>query len=371
MKFKQDGRTLFLVPMKVEDIIEFTKVSLFKSDLEWDNPEQGYQRRPEPRFKKLYPYMNRNDRILPTSILLNHRDGIEFNSDTDEITLDSSKKLFLVDGQHRIKGLEYCIEKSKNDPDYQRGIKKFPLPVVIMSGLDNIDEMMQFKIINDTQKKIRTDLVNSILAQISREDEGEELDKGEVERVVLAETTKIVSDKQDSPWKDIILMPNQPKITKKQKRENPSLEHVGIVKATSFQSSIKPVYRFLRDQEQLESDNPQEQSSQIAGIIIEFWKAIEEMNNNTDMFSNPGDYVIQKTPGIFSLHIILKKLLPKMFWEREEWKKDNFISRLEKCGDLYSPSYWDKKGDGAAVFGSMKGFKELADRLSFQIFEME
>ena len=104
---------------------------------------------------------------MPTAILLSARTAPVVVSQNGTITLNSRKKLALVDGQHRTRGFEYAI-REKGLTEYA----DFEIPVVIMQDMDKVGEMKQFKIVNGEQKSVRTDLVNMILAQLV-EQEGE------------------------------------------------------------------------------------------------------------------------------------------------------------------------------------------------------
>lgn len=369
LKTKQDGKILYLTPMKTEDLIEYSRINRYRPNLEWTDPDQGYQRREEPRLKKLKSFMERTDRLLPTTFTLNNRDGIQYNEETSEITLDTENKPYLIDGQHRRAGLIYAIDKSASDPDQQRGIRNFVVPVVILSGFDKVDEMKQFKIINDTQKKIRTDLVNAILTQIERTHGEEEISDAEKWKVVCQDATHLLNSDDNSPWKELIVLPGEVPITRAQRTQNPGLEHAKIIKSTSVTTSLKPIYYLLSELGLLRGTTLEEYSQYVAEIVQEFWSALKELNDGNEMFQNPGDYVLQKTPGMFSLHMLLKKMMPRMFAAREEWKKENFIQRLQNAPDTHNPEFWDKTGDGAARFGSMKGFAELSEILWDQLYE--
>lgn len=360
---------MYLTPMKAEDLIEYSRINRYRPDLDWTHPDQGYQRREEPRYKKLRSFMERADRLLPTTYTLNNRDGVQYNEETGEVTLDTENKPYMVDGQHRRAGLAYAIDKSASDPDHQRGIRNFVVPAVIISGLDKVDEMKQFKIINDTQKKIRTDLVNAILTQIERAHGEEEIPDAEKWKVVCQDATHQLNSGADSPWKDLIVLPGEAPITKAQRKQNPGLEHAKIIKSTSFTTSLKPIYYLLVELGLLRGKTSEEHSQHIAELDQEFWNALKELNNGNDMFQSPADYVLQKTPGMFSLHMLLKKMMPRMFAAREEWNKENFVSRLQNAPDTHNPEFWDKTGDGAARFGSMKGFAELSEILWDQLYE--
>jgi len=81
-------------------------------------------------------------------------------------------------------------------------------------------------------------------------------------------------------------------------------------------------------------------------------------------FENPADHIIQKTPGVFSLH----KIAPEVFEiarEKGEITEDALFDILKNLRDIDDGSYfWNRENeDGAAQYGSMKGFSILASIL--------
>ena len=97
-------------------------------------------------------------------------------------------------------------------------------------------------------------------------------------------------------------------------------------------------------------------------VLESYWGAIKELL--PECFDEPRDYVLLKTPGIFSMHSLLPEVLkdlvriqaPIMDYQGE------FESRLRGLPAL-APEFWLADGGHASAFGSMKGFRLLGDEL--------
>ena len=107
---------IYIGKIKVKDLINETQ---FKIDY-WDPKKkttlaQGYQREPSKiRYIKIAKYIeNTNEPIFPTTILINSRDSLKFESDDKKNgwgkLIINKYPLWIVDGQHRIGGLKYAI----------------------------------------------------------------------------------------------------------------------------------------------------------------------------------------------------------------------------------------------------------------------
>jgi DGQHR domain-containing protein len=364
IQVSQDGHLVYLTSIRAEDLAAYTKVDRFDPSLPIDHPDQGYQRREEmPRVKKLANWLRQalddgNGVLMPTSLLASTRKGsLNYDPQRGTLTLSGKDKLHLVDGQHRRAGLLYAINEKGRDE-----LRDFQVPLVIVENLSTEDEMRQFAVVNSTQKSVRTDLVNMILTQLAAGEGDEAIKEKEQWRVVVSRTLQALNSDLGGPWYDLILMPNETGFKKSEFEEAPELEHKKLVRATSFMSSLKPIYDYL-DQSlwDVRGLSTAQRATELAVIVTAFWAALRQLN--AEAFDRPGDYVIQKTPGLFALHRFCKRLLPVMYEARRPWDLENFVAVLEPCSELGDPSFWQRTGGDAAKYGSMKGFAELADLL--------
>lgn len=360
---RQNGYRIYLTGIKAEDLEDFTRIDHYDPALELDDPKQGYQRREEtPRIKKLGNWLRRNVEgglgvLMPTAILTSTRDAkIDYDAATARVTLHRAKPLYVVDGQHRKAGLRYAIHQKSLD-----SLRDFEMPLIIVEDLTREEEMEQFAVVNGTQKGVRTDLVNMILTQLAAAKGDDFIGEKDQWKVVVSRTVAALNDEMGGPWERRIVMPNEKAATRAESIDNPELRNRMLVRATSFMTSLRPIYEYLRQYFDNRSLSSEERAQEMTQIVGAFWSAVRKLNPTA--FENPADYVIQKTPGIFALHRMCARLLPMMHIARRNWDEANFYAMLEPCVDLGDPEYWNAATGEAAKYGSMKGFAELADLL--------
>jgi len=366
IELRQDGTRLLLTGMRAADLAKYTKIEHFDGRKPFDDPDQGYQRpEEEPRVRKLANWLRRESeergRVrMPTALLLSARGSDVALSANGTITLKASNKLPLIDGQHRKRGFDYAID--------EKGLKQFAdyeLPVVIMLDMDKLGEMRQFRTVNGEQKSVRTDLVNMILAQLV-ESEGEESVKGaDLWKVAAAHVVRRLNEDKSGPWFDRIVMPDQRAYSKEEVESKPELSHRRIARATSFITSLKPIEQYL-DVIKPGSRTVHEKADDLFVVIDAFWCALRDLNPQA--FDEADDFVMLKTPGIFSLNRLCLSVMKDMYRGRREFAAAEFKHMLAESGFVADPAKWAvgkdefTRGD-AAKYGSMKGFAELGDLL--------
>ena len=97
---------------------------------------------------------------------------------------------------------------------------------------------------------------------------------------------------------------------------------------------------------------------QIAELLSWYWQILAEMWR--EAFADPNVYVVQKTPGLFSLHSIAPDVFELSRQAGDLSKKG--IGQVLKAIDVDS-DFWHKANGTAGQFGSMKGFSILAEEL--------
>lgn len=122
--------------------------------------EDGYQRLlSQPRVKDITKYLD-DGNIIPGSIILSAQKGSEIRFDKEEKRLhlkNSDKKLFIIDGQHRVYGAAAC----QND---------ISLPVCIFNNLTLQQEVQYFLDINSNQKGVPKTLRIELMKFLSEPD---------------------------------------------------------------------------------------------------------------------------------------------------------------------------------------------------------
>jgi DGQHR domain-containing protein len=356
IQIKQNNRVFYIAALLAGDLVRITKVDIWQQGEE----DPGYQRAPsETRMRNIGRYVMSHNAIMPVGGLLNARINVKnesnsfgtmlsFNEQSSngdikfgELTIpDEANPLYIVDMQHRLGGFQWALSQPGGEI-----LKNFPLVVTIADGLTKLEEIDQFDLINTTQKKVRTDLARRLKSiQAQDLDHHEQLEATgklwEAKGALVADWLNTHS----GVWYGKIIPPN------KSKSEMP----FAVMRETSFVESLKPIlitpYFAMRSEEHA------------ANLIDRYWEAIR--NVFPEAFESPDDYVIQKTPGVFSLHSIANFVfeVAKQKGEISTEKIQEIISPMQKIeGGSF---FWKSENDnGASQYGSQKGFKLLTIRL--------
>ena len=349
---QQGEVTFYSGKMKVKDLLEFTPEM-------WSLKNQkGYQRDLSERRAKDYASFIRNKGASPLSILLSVRQVDVILADNEgTVLIDDRAPKYIVDGQHRRRGLEILVAEDQRFGEYE-------VPVILMNPENRYEEAKQFLVINRTQKGIRPDLAERILQQMIQV-EGREALLAQREHGVLRSlyrnvewNTKALAIADilnrghfddgtpiTSPWEQIIWLPNE-------------LRAGRTVSQKAFTDSLDPIVKaeFLTS----------ESTEFLAQVIANYWNALEELC--AQAFDTPDQYGIQKTAGVF----ILNALLPEAarYTQDSSGRRDlrtpAFKLILEGLGnEILSPGYWQSGGGTIALRGTSKG----AQRLLLQEFK--
>ena len=352
IRFEQNHHTLYLASFTARELVRLTAVDYYKSDLHPDDPGQGYQRPPErSRITRIGSYLLKElgDGLFPTAVVLASRSPLTFDESRGEIRVNPEMPLQVIDGQHRVEGLRYVLNE-KGHVEFA----DFMVPAIIVEVQDRVTEMNQFRIINGTAKSVRTDLVNAILTATAAARGEEAVKDSERWKIVTTRVVDRLNRDAASPWRDRISMPDEVGVPKAEKGK--------IVRATSFLTSIRPIYTWMRELGFFQGMTTEEEADQIFAILADYWRALMEVN--PEPFEDPHNYVLQKTPGLFSLHLLLQEYLLRVSYEgRRPWNKATFVEFLKDSPEITDPQYWHTSENRASAYGSMKGFRELANLL--------
>ena len=286
---------------------------------------QGYQRPLTPsRLRHLSAYMREEEGVLPTSLLVCIREPDRASFEAAELgrggggepgilTVPPGVTMWVVDGQHRLFGLERALSKDKAG-----WVAEYPLPVTIVEGIDAYEEMRYFHVINTRQKGVPTDVVDRHLLTM-REAEGTALLEREGERNYLrAGATKlcdILNSDPSSPWYGVVLMPGE------KRRPHHLMRQHGLV------SSLDPVVRDglvkrLTDDE--------------AGkLLLNYWRAARDRWQSA--FEQPQGYVIQKALGAGALHQIFPDVV-ELCRAADDFSQEKIADILAEIGR--SSGFW-------------------------------
>src|SRR5688572_16011953 len=114
VEFLQQGESMYIGKISLKDLFALNyKIDEWKPSL-LNSPDQGYQRAPEPaRARRFGNYVN-NRKISPPTLLLSIRqpDAGKMAKVTDrsanslvEMEINEKCPVYVVDGQHRVRGL--------------------------------------------------------------------------------------------------------------------------------------------------------------------------------------------------------------------------------------------------------------------------
>ena len=324
---------------------------------------EGYQRNPTAnRRSKLAHELTDKKVDLPTSFLLNMR-GVEdcdvlekSHNDNYLLNLDQNKadnqhRLYVVDGQHRIRALEKAINELGAD------ISNIKIPFVCMIGADVNREMEQFHVVNSNAKSVPTDLAFDLLKARYDQDpdfQSEILKKSLKWQVEAQRMTEQLTT-QNTIWKGRIRLPNEPKGDT-------------IVPSASFVRSLKPLLGTSSLFYGVRDTNKQVQ------ILDAYWKGISRIF--PEAFENPSEYSIQKGVGVDVMHSIFLFVMDHVRTNNDSiFKPESYAGFLQEAlmqlegrnGNGESVSgldFWIAGREGAAgSFTSAGGKKRLSEYL--------
>jgi DGQHR domain-containing protein len=353
----QNGQELFLffLPAKTLNALPI-QVERFDPDKRYDDPEQGYQRAAEKnRARRFARYLEAAAAVSPTAIMLNDRNRqSKYDPKTGMLIFDSDKgPVFNYDGQHRELGYRLRM-------DGDEAFAEFPVPVVMTRGMEKLTEMMQFRTINSTAKGVPTALVNAILAKLQATEGDEAIDASAHRNVVCYKVTELVNNDPDSPWHQLIALPNQGQWTKRDTAEDPTREHTRVIKANSFVDALRPVYDYVSMLKIAASID--ERAGEIAAIINEFWSALKE--KMPQAFDQANDYALFKSGGVGPMHLVLRDLMVKMHTGHRRYTRDGFLAMTEGSDLLDNAEFWRSDNeDGARIYSGKANWPDLAKRI--------
>jgi DGQHR domain-containing protein len=359
----QNGQELFLffLPAKTLNALPI-KVEHFDTAKSHDDPDQGYQRSAEKnRARRFTRYLEAPDAISPTAIMLNDRHSqTKYDPKTGTLTFDTEKSpIFNYDGQHRELGYRFRFEGDES-------FGEFPIPVVMTRGIDKLTEMLQFRTINSTAKGVATALVNAILAKLQATKGDEAIDASAYRNVVCYKATEALNNGPDSPWYNLIALPNQNQWTKKEVTEDPTREHTRVIKANSFVDALRPVYDYISMLKITASID--ERAVETTEIVSEFWSALEE--KMPEAFERASEYALFKSGGVGPMHLVLRDLMIKMHTGHRKYVKNEFLTMMEGSDLISNAEFWKSDNEeGARIYSGKANWGDLAKRIIRDIEE--
>lgn len=150
LTIKQNDTEFYLTVIGSSILSKICNTSM--NEIYKDGNEDTYQRRLNPtRVNQISQFVQRKMGIMPPAIVLNSKSKIKMDDSYIYID-DAEDQFFIIDGQHRIFGVE------------KANIKSFEFPVVIMNCIDRPFQDELFVSINNEQKRVNPTVRFRIMA---------------------------------------------------------------------------------------------------------------------------------------------------------------------------------------------------------------
>lgn len=349
----QRGITLYLGKIKAGDLLDIGVLTEWDPDLGWDLETQGYQRAPIRRhFLSIARFLASDaDPLMPTSALLSAREqdygilhfkagGNNADPDFGVLTIPEGRQIFIVDYQHRWRGLQEAIKEMGAEE-----LRNFQIPFVLMADARRYEEIKQFYLINNKQKRVDTDLALALMETLAGEaDESELLNlvgTGNKYKIRAGRLTFRIAALDSGVWVDRLQEPNNPKPN-------------AVVAPKSFVDSLRTAIG-TRSPVRGRTDD------ELIQILSDYWSGIESILPIA--FQNPQDYLIQKALGVFVMHRVATVKVFEQCQRTNDFTPGNIAAILQPARREYlSDSFWRARGPIGA-FSSGSGQAELARRI--------
>ncbi len=350
LKVIQSGKVLYLTQMTAEQLLSCSYTAEWDPDLGWDIENQGFQRTPVAKHYKAIGKFLADSTVpfIPTAALLSAEESskgkIPFRASHEDpgfgtLDIQDGRHLLILDYQHRHRGLRYAIENLGAEQ-----LKTFTMPVVIIADIPRYEEILQFYLINNKQRRIDTDLALALVQTLAesgvQEDElANLLGPGKRFRIRATRLTFKLAGRQSGPWAGRILPPH----------DNPPPG--AVIKVKSFVDSLRPVVSPRASISQLEDD-------ELLDVITDYWSALKEILPGA--FKNPAQFQMQKTVGVFVFHRLLAQQIYPRCVDAGRPSKQRMRKILEPAANTYmTERFWATRGRASTYVGG-SGFNELA-----------
>lgn len=260
--------------------------------------DSGYQRPvSDSAVQKIKNFILEDSKnpLLPTAILVNSRNPLDFKDSGGGIgKLTINDTLHIIDGQHRYDAWRSLME----DPDLQELLGDYELPLVILSGFKEYQEIEQFWVINSKQKRIKTDLAQRHLLALAAHEETKGLiPTGKQWELPATKVVDLLNEQIEGVWKKKIILAD----------DKADLRKTKFVSQTSFVSSLQPL--LSGSDPVLKWVDGIDNLGMWAKIISDYWDIIKRYYPHAT--KDKRDYSLMKTVGVFPFHIVLAKVLIK------------------------------------------------------------
>lgn len=372
IEYHQNKYKLISTVLPFETINNYSKVLVYGID------DGGYQREPdEKHFTKIKNYIVKENFIFPTSIILGidddtiskiiKKDGL--NNFLDFTSISNQKIFRVVDGQHRLKGIEAA---QKDNPD----IKNLELSVTIIRTPKNSRslEMEIFGTINSKSKRIKVDLI-----ELARYDyrilEGK-IGIQEINEHISIEVAHLLNEDKssDNKWFNAVKFGIHDE------------EKIGIIGVNAVRESLKSIvasYLLSNNKYQELKGNDlikfaKSSALEIKAFISSAWdvvygkwpKCFSDKSQELDFDMEIKDYYyktnyyIQKTLGAKAINYFLGNVISSGSNKLDKTSLEIFKSKIKSCELLTSD--WEV-GKTFSGYSSESGFSKVSKMINGEL----
>lgn len=304
----------YLCVLNADEIFSVAEVVHRKEDR-----QEGFQRNlSRHRVRQIAAYLSDPRHILANNIILAFDEELSFNNGNLVLPTDEDKRGWVVDGQHRLAGIQQAEWKHK-------------LAVVILSNL-TIEEMAAlFRTINSTQKGVPTSLLYDLLGMTK---------DGEFEEIRGHELAVKLNEEPESPLYNNIDMlgsgPNRISQARIVKSLKPLITETGVLGRYSIENQF--------------------------GIFKNYFSAIIVCVGEKTFRSS--EHIFLRALGFAALVDLLPKILSDTLAKYKDFRIDSICQTIEGI-ENYDFRRKSHKGLGGDA-GASKVSKEIAQLLQTQ-----
>lgn len=275
IEFSQPIGTFYLSKLNALDLLDIVDITPRSESLEAVQRDENTR-----RINEIAEYCNDPDATFPTPIIVSVYENISFESDNNSFKIPKIKIGQVLDGQHRLKG----INKS--------GLaNKFELPVIFMFNLIEEEKAYVFSIINSKQTKVSMSLIYDLF----------ELTKSRSPQKTMHEVARSLNTIKDSAFFNRLKM-----LGKKNERQvNASLSQGTFVKYLLTLISKDPESDQIKLKNNIELNRIQSlplrdyfidnEDEVILKVLENLFKGVK--NAFINLWENPNNNILWKTTG--------------------------------------------------------------------------
>lgn len=363
ISIEQGNHMMYIFKLSTQELLSNYMIPSYDS-----SKDIGYQRPPvEAHYKKIARYLAdaNSEQILPMSII-----AAAANKDISykENVLTIQGRLRIVDGQHRIKAIEYLRDtrNSRYNNKYAELVAHYEFPIILLitNEIDSVLEIDTFININSKGKRVNTNLAKELQEKKMRTDfekHDVELKMGTCENLATR-VAKCLAYDTNSMWYDRIQMGDE----------------LGLQKPVSigtFARSLKKITMRVADMvvagEKVISEERAEKTTELTRIAVEqLWKKVQV--RWPECFDEPKQYNLLKGLGVSVIHRLFESCIeegrfsdPKNMLEDAQ---ETFVQYLRKTdveaeewmiGSTFT-GFSSEQGYGIIV-NILRGEKALSD----------